>query len=73
MKDGFRGLISLKIRAVRRPLKVCQNVKERGEVGVALSFPATRLRHGFAGVEVQERRSFSVGGKQGIQDAAPSL
>ena len=32
---------------------------------VPLSFPATRLRQGFAGAEVQGRRSFSVGGKRG--------
>ncbi|MBB4369639.1 hypothetical protein GGD63_002429 [Bradyrhizobium sp. cir1] len=39
---------------------------------VSLSFPATRLRQGFAGVEVQGRRSFSVGGRRGIQYAAAS-
>jgi hypothetical protein len=39
---------------------------------VPLSFPATRLRQGFAGAEVQGRRSFSVGGKRGIQYAAAS-
>ncbi|MET3967639.1 hypothetical protein ABID62_003713 [Bradyrhizobium sp. S3.9.1] len=56
-------------------LRCARNDGARG-IGVVLqiplSFPATRLRQGFAGAEVQGRRSFSVGGKRGIQYAAAS-
>ncbi|RXG90433.1 hypothetical protein EAS62_28430 [Bradyrhizobium zhanjiangense] len=38
-----------------------------------MSCPATRLRQGFAGVKVQGRRSFSEGGRRGIQYAAASV